>query len=611
MKIFFFHMLIVIAGCAILQDTDPKSVKSDLTSKVGSSVEKNNVGLSSLASKDKADRVLRQHKRKLDDEESQSTNNNVADASSESASNNGDVSSASYSESSSEDASLDYTPNLYGSTLTPDTEDTVKDLINEFLDWEYDAIDGEKTISQDDIQVINGYLTTINNDLQDEDNYGTDKPYYISPEFTDVLETITNNVTEWQNQIPDDETSLVITEDDIEPLLEALILDESQDDNGVDYSDSVDATRVKKARRARKARKAVRVRKAKKAQRVRRVRKMRSSSNFNSQAKRHASSIRRRSRRNSLAKHHNNRRSRVNRRNSLNKRRMSLKNDASFKFKRYNKMNRRTQTLATSTQSGDYYVGAAANYTTIPDLIVTMEGISTIYNLMNSNVPSQSDANQSTLDQIASSIQTYAKLRNFAIALTANQDKLVSELTYVKSNLSTVQLSTDEVLAFYDYQDRYDDLLLKSLSLSALFIEKQKLLQNECANFTNNTQTISNSIDYLLYVNDAVTQKTQYLRDSPDLGDPTSVQYLQKVDQTILLIPVLIDMQTDVQASLSKIQSGFYAIRDTRSSLNSILTDMELIVAGKYVASNSTTGAKFASKMVGVSLAVLIMGLFL
>lgn len=611
MKIFFLHMLIVVAGCAILQDANTKSPTSSLTNQMGGPVIKNISALSSFISKEQSDRILRLAKRKLENEEAQVSSSSKIDEDDSSSESDSD-------DESSESDSPYYNPNLYGSKLSPETEDVVMNLIDEFLDWEYDILEGEKTIDEDDLQIITGYLNDINEDINDQKNYGDNRAYYVTPEFIEVLESVSNKVDEWEKAIPDENSSIVITGEDVEPLLEALILDESGDEGSdlpkgegeTDPNEETDDTskdELKNDNRAlkNKAFKVKKAKKSKKVQKVGRIRKMRTHSNYNSKSKQYVSTIYRTSRRNSLVKRHNNMSNRRNRRNSLSKRR------ANNKLQKYGKLNnRRTQTL-TSSQSGNYYVGDAASYTTVPDLIVTMEGISTIYNLMNSNIPSQSDANQSTLDQIAKSIQTYAKLRNFAIALTANQDKLRHDLAYVKSNLATIQLTTEDVLSFYDFKDRYENLKLKSLSLSALFIEKQKILQTECAGFTNSTRTINESIDYLLYVDDAITQKTQYLRDSPDLGDPASVQYLRKVDQTILLIPVLINMQADVQASLAKIKTGFYDIRDKRSNLNSILTDMELIVAGKYVAANSTTGNKYVSGMTGVSLVLLILGLSL
>ena len=245
----------------------------------------------------------------------------------------------------------------------------------------------------------------------------------------------------------------------------------------------------------------------------------------------------------------------------------------------------------------NYYVGGGATYKNVPNLIVIAEGLATIYNSIYSSVPSESDkGGADSWDKLANGVRTYAKIRNFAVALLANHDKIVQDLEYVKNNIGTFSMDLEETLAFYDYRDRYRGLKLKSASLTSTFMSKEKELKANADGFTASMRAIASSIEYLLYLGENLIKQTKFLRERSDPGTPDSIYYIQTIDQTILLIPTLIDTRVDVMKAVAAIKDSLYTIKDTRNRLDANLTDMEKIIDGTYdpSASNSQTTSSVA-----------------
>jgi len=241
--------------------------------------------------------------------------------------------------------------------------------------------------------------------------------------------------------------------------------------------------------------------------------------------------------------------------------------------------------VTVNTADPNYYVGDAANYKTLPNLIVIAEGLSTIYNTVFSSIPKAEDkGSQSGWDQLANGIQTYAKIRNFAVALLANHDKVVADLNTLKDHSNGVALSLDETLGFYDFRDRYNALKLKSASLTPAFFDQDKILTTQANDFSANIRNISTSVDYLLYVDDYLVKQTEFLRQRQDPGTPDSIYYIQTVDRTILLIPSIITVKTDIMKAIGAVTSSLYSIKDTRGKLDVTLGNMEKVVNGTFVA---------------------------
>ena len=235
-----------------------------------------------------------------------------------------------------------------------------------------------------------------------------------------------------------------------------------------------------------------------------------------------------------------------------------------------------------SNESG--YIGEGKNYENIPNLLVVMQGISAAYNTLFEDMPdNKEEVPKDTTTQLKEGLEMYAKLRNFIVAMTANRDKLVKDINYVKDNFAELNLTHDEVLGFYDLKTRYDKNKESVQDKTTTFyLDNQKAIEKETSGFSENIKTLSQNAETLMSVDDLLFKETEYLRSNMD--DDDTLDAIKKVDATILLLPKLIDFKIEIDTTISEIKVNLNAIESRRPNLVQFIDDFEKIQLGTYEA---------------------------
>ena len=230
------------------------------------------------------------------------------------------------------------------------------------------------------------------------------------------------------------------------------------------------------------------------------------------------------------------------------------------------------------------YVGEGKNYENIPNLLVIIQGISAGYNALFEDLPDNKEAiPKDPTTQLKEGLELYAKLRNFIIAITANREKLKTDIEYIKKNIDSLNLTKTEILGFYDLQTLYtknkDSVKDKALSH---YTEKESEIQSETENFSKNIKTLTKSADTLLSIDDLLYKETEYLRSNMDQDD--TLDAIKKVDATILLLPKLIDFKIEIDEVVKGIKEDFGEVEGRRAKLKGYVEDLGKIGDGSFEA---------------------------
>jgi hypothetical protein len=228
------------------------------------------------------------------------------------------------------------------------------------------------------------------------------------------------------------------------------------------------------------------------------------------------------------------------------------------------------------------YGGSASSYKNIPNLLVVIQNISAAYNTLFNDLPNKSEElPKDSLTQLREGLQLYAKLRNFIVAVTVNKNDLKNDIIHVKDNLESIKLSKDEVLGFYDLKDKYDNARMKVKVSDINFIEKESLIRDYTAQFSENIHFLVKDINTLLNLDDVIYQETDYLRQNMD--DDETLDAIKKVDATLLLLPKMIDLKVEVDLTISELQTQLNNLTSKRSNLTTVVDDIEKISNGEYI----------------------------
>jgi hypothetical protein len=244
------------------------------------------------------------------------------------------------------------------------------------------------------------------------------------------------------------------------------------------------------------------------------------------------------------------------------------------------------QSAETSTNSNNNYIGDAGSYKNIPNLLVVMETISTVYNSVFKDMPVKGDEiPKDTTTQIKEGLLMYGKIRNFIVAMTVNRDELKKDIEFVKNNFNQINLSHEEVLGFYDLKTSYDTNTAKILDKnSADYKEVEKAIRSETTNLMVNIKNLSKDANSLLGIDDIMYQETEYIRNN--LDDDKTLDAIKKVDATILLLPKLIDLKAEIDLTLESIKNNLNQIQSRRSNLVALIDDLDKISKGLYTNNN-------------------------
>lgn len=220
------------------------------------------------------------------------------------------------------------------------------------------------------------------------------------------------------------------------------------------------------------------------------------------------------------------------------------------------------------------YTGLARNYKNIPNLLIIIQSISTVYNTLFQDIPENANkVPKSTLEQLKEGLLLYAKLRNFIIAITVNRDNLNADLIHLKNNIDSIELNHDEVLGFFDLNDRYVELLFKSDKLNKEFWERVTELKSETDSFSTTITKIAKNVNTLITLNSLIFEKTDYLSNNMDNDE--IMDSIKKVDATLLVLPELIEIKNDLDVVFKELGEDFEVVKGKRERLSGVLDEME------------------------------------
>ena len=263
--------------------------------------------------------------------------------------------------------------------------------------------------------------------------------------------------------------------------------------------------------------------------------------------------------------------------------------------------NTNTTTQPTSTSSTIEITGSQAEYTTIPTIIIAVEGVTSIYNLMFDNLPEdQTGEQKSTLDQIQEGLETYKKVRNFVVVMTSQRTKLLEDLNYIKNNIGDLGLSKYEVLGFYDLRDNYEILIKNFKAYDPAFQRKDEYMDKEVEEYLQDIANIVKSVDTIMELEKVIWDKTKDIRDDINNNAPVNAA-LNTIDGILLLMLDLLTYRKQILLELEVTRPSLLDLEYKRERFVQILTDQKIFIGVNH----TTNQTIFAGRLLMSSLLAL------
>lgn len=241
--------------------------------------------------------------------------------------------------------------------------------------------------------------------------------------------------------------------------------------------------------------------------------------------------------------------------------------------------------------------GSQAEYQTIPNIIISIEAISTIYNIIFEGLPeAQTGAETSTLDDIQAGLETYKKVRNFVVVLSSRREELLKDIKYIRDNMGALGLTKYEVLGLYDLRSQYEKLTRNYRSYDKIFQLKDAYMDAEVVEYLEDIKAAVDAIDSILEVEKIIWDKTKFIRDQINESD-TSTAVLTSIDSVLMLLLDLLEYRKKVIEKLNIAQPSILDLGYKKERFIQILTD-EMIFIGIKTTENQSTGVGKLSSFV-------------
>lgn len=227
------------------------------------------------------------------------------------------------------------------------------------------------------------------------------------------------------------------------------------------------------------------------------------------------------------------------------------------------------------------YNGNQAQFNDIPNLLILLTGVTTVYNSIFAPLPKHGTISPTGLQEAIYYLELYSTVRNFAIAFASNRNGIEINLNQILTNTTALNLSKTEIIAFYGYLDLYNSFKVNTPAFQTPFLAQDQQLTIVCTNFTNIVQSLDQDIQFILAQNEVIDSATnEYTSNSPSIANPT-IQDLDAVDQALLLIPNLLTVYVNIQNTLADLQVQLSKLQAVRTQVQTIVSNMQLIISGK------------------------------
>ena len=243
--------------------------------------------------------------------------------------------------------------------------------------------------------------------------------------------------------------------------------------------------------------------------------------------------------------------------------------------------NQNSSDTTSDSKSEIEIIGSQANYETIPNIIISIEAISSTYNLIFENLPEEQTGKEtSTLDDIQQGLETYKKVRNFVVVLSSRREELLEDIDYISKNVGNLGLSKYEVLAFYDLRTTYELLLKNIRAYEPGFQLKDAFMDLEVKEYLTDIEVIVAGLKKISTAEQLVWEKTKFIRDQIEEED-TSSAVLNSIDAVLMLMLDLLVYRKEVIAELNIIRPSLLDLEYKRERFIQILTDESIYVGIK------------------------------
>ena len=227
------------------------------------------------------------------------------------------------------------------------------------------------------------------------------------------------------------------------------------------------------------------------------------------------------------------------------------------------------------------YSGSAATFKTVPDLLVIIQGISTIYNNLFSPINDTMTQSPSTLQTAINYMNVYTTLFNFALAFSNNRTEIENQLTSVLTATQTVQFTKTETLAFYGYLDLYNTLKISIQAFQPPFLAQDLALTMTCSNLTLIMTAIQTDLKTLFSINEQIQELNNGIPQNPNVANSNQVmQGLAQINGLLLTASSLLTAYVQADAAIQDIKFQMNQISTLRDQIKTIMENMSLIVYG-------------------------------
>ena len=227
------------------------------------------------------------------------------------------------------------------------------------------------------------------------------------------------------------------------------------------------------------------------------------------------------------------------------------------------------------------YNGNQTQFNDIPNLLILLTGVTTVYNTIFAHFPKNGTKSPTGLQEAIYYLELYSTVRNFAIAFASNRNGIEINLNQILTNTTALNLSKTEIIAFYGYLDLYNSFKVNTPAFQTPFLAQDQQLTIVCTNFTNIVQSLDQDVQFIMAQNEVIGSATnEYTSNSPSIASPT-IQDLNAVEQALLLIPNLLNVYVNIQNTLADLQIQLSKLQAVRTQVQTIVSNMQLIMSGK------------------------------